>query len=84
MATTEGLTIATISAMEGSAEASSSTMGAVQPGSMGTFELGGEESGVGELSVGNSEQLALNSRLKMMKRAIMGWLILANFTAILF
>jgi hypothetical protein len=51
---------------------------------MGTFELGGEESGVGELSVGNSEQLALNSRLKMMKRAIMGWLILANFTAILF
>lgn len=67
IATTEGLTRATTSAIDGNADASLSTAGGVQLGSMGVMVEVSDESGGDEVSAGDSRQLLPTKRHTMIR-----------------
>ena len=82
MATTEGLTLATTSAMLGNTGALLSTVGGVQSESIwSTVLLVGDELGGGEVSVSGSKQALLSERTKISIAEITRYFIFALFIA---
>lgn len=82
MATTEGFTKATTSAIDGNADASLSAAGGVQSGLMGVVVEVSDESGGDEVSAGDSRQL-LPTKRHIMIRAVSRYFRLILFIAIL-
>ena len=82
IATTEGLTRATTSAIDGNAGAWLSAAGGVQSGSMGVMVEVSDESGGDEVSAGDSRQLLPTKRHTMI-RAVSRYFKLILFIAVL-
>ncbi len=81
MATTDGLTLATTSAMLGNTGALLSAVGGVQLGSIGLVLLVGDELSGGEVSVSGSRQPLLSERAKIRIAELTRYFIFTLFIA---